>query len=227
MSQEDFQENSGELDEKKLKETIEKVQKSLQSIVEKQSKELKNDEEYQRKFYKLCNDIGVDPFSQKKGFLSGLLNKDLESFYKNLGLRVLGICLKTRFQNGGLIRLSELQARLNKGVTKSGRRVHSDDIRVAVEKLSVLSSSLSIIKVEENGQMDEYIKSADMEFSADSTKVLSRANFKKGILRTTDLGGEEKWEKELDSFVQQGLAWVDDYEGVKSYYFPTIIFESH
>ena len=51
-----------------LKDCVVRVQSSLKSIVVNQKKQLEKDEEYQKKFYKLCNDIGVDPFTQKKGF---------------------------------------------------------------------------------------------------------------------------------------------------------------
>ena len=95
-----------------LKETMELVQGSLQTIVREQKKELESDEEYQHQFYKLCNDIGVDPFAQKKGLFSGLFKKDLNDFYRKLGIRVLAYCNKTRFQNGGLIRVSDIETYL-------------------------------------------------------------------------------------------------------------------
>ena len=36
----------------------------------------------------------------------------------------------------------------------------------------------------------------------------------------------EKWKKELDLFVTEGLAWIDVHEGVTTYYFPTMVFAS-
>ncbi len=214
----------------KLKECVIKVQSSLKSIVMNQKKQLEKDEEYQKRFYKLCNDIGVDPFTQKKGFLSGLLNKNLDEFYKQLGMRVLGVCLDTRYENGGLIKLSEIKERLNSNSdgTKAGH-VHSADIRMAVEKLSVLSSSLCIVHIEdEEGGEVEYIKSADMELSGDSLKILAKANRRKGKLQVADMGHDTngKWKKELDLFVDQGIAWIDVHEGLTTYYFPTIVFAS-
>ena len=214
----------------KLKECVIKVQSSLKSIVMNQKKQLEKDEEYQKRFYKLCNDIGVDPFTQKKGFLSGLLNKNLDEFYKQLGMRVLGVCLDTRYENGGLIKLSEIKERLNSNSdgTKAGH-VQSADIRMAVEKLSVLSSSLCIVHIEdEEGGEVEYIKSADMELSGDSLKILAKANRRKGKLQVADMGHDTngKWKKELDLFVDQGIAWIDVHEGLTTYYFPTIVFAS-
>ena len=213
-----------------LKDCVVRVQSSLKSIVVNQKKQLEKDEEYQKKFYKLCNDIGVDPFTQKKGFLSGLLNKNLDEYYKQLGMRVLGVCLDTRFQNGGLIRLADVKARLNEHAENKSERVHSSDIRTAVGKLSVLSSSLCIVHIEdeEMGGEVEYIKSADMEFSGDSLRILARANKKKGKLQVADMGHDTngKWEKELNLFVDQGIAWVDIHDGLTTYYFPTIVFAS-
>ena len=113
-----------------LKGAVISLQSCLQKIVENQKKVLQDNEEYQKKFYKLCNDIGVDPFTQKKGFLAGLLNTNLDSFYKNLGMRVLTVCLNTRYENGGLIKLSEVKERLNQpSIVKKMGKVHSDDIR--------------------------------------------------------------------------------------------------
>ena len=212
----------------KLKNAVTTLQSCLQKIVENQKKELQGDEEYQKKFYKLCNDIGVDPFTQKKGFLDGLLNKNLDEYYKALGMRVLNVCLKTRYENGGLIKLSELKNILNSSNgNKKGERVHSEDIRIAVQKLSCLSSSLSIEKIQDEDEGEiEYVKSADMEFSADSLKILAKANRRKGIVQVADLSHDrsDKWRKELDVFVSKGIAWIDIHDGITTYYFPTIVF---
>ena len=212
-----------------LKGAVISLQSCLQKIVENQKKVLQDNEEYQKKFYKLCNDIGVDPFTQKKGFLAGLLNTNLDSFYKNLGMRVLTVCLNTRYENGGLIKLSEVKERLNQpSIVKKMGKVHSDDIRIAVQKLSCLSSSITIEKVMDEGEMVEYIKSADMDFSADSLRILAKANRRKGKIQVADMDPErsEKWKKELDLFVTEGLAWIDVHEGVTTYYFPTMVFAS-
>ena len=213
----------------KLKECVVKLQDCLKGIVENQKKELQGDEEYQKKFYKLCNDIGVDPFTQKKGFLAGLLNKNLDEYYRSLGMRVLNVCLNTRYENGGLIDILELKGRLN--AMNKGRKgeVHRDDIRVAVKKLSCLSSTLTIEKVQdEEGGVVEYVKSADMEFSPDSLRILAKANRCKGKVQIADMGQNknDKWRKELDLFVSKGIAWIDVHDTVTTYYFPTIIFGS-
>lgn len=209
-----------------LKNSVLTLQSCLQRIVENQKNVLQDDEEYQKKFYKLCNDIGVDPFTQKKGFLAGLLNKNLDEFYKSLGMRVLGICINTRYENGGLIRLTEVKERLNRN--KNAEHVHRDDIRTAVRKISCLSNSLSIETIEDQDGVVEYIKSSDMNFTVDSLKVLSKANRQNGKICKSDLGSDDygRWVKELDSFVDQGIAWVDDYQGILTYYFPSIIFGS-
>ena len=207
-----------------LKNSVLTLQSCLQRIVENQKEVLQGDDEYQKKFYKLCNDIGVDPFTQKKGFLAGLLNKNLDEFYKSLGMRVLGICINTRYENGGLIRLTEVKERLNQN--KNAEHVHRDDIRTAVQKLSCLSNSLTIESIEDTDGVVEYIKSSDMNFTVDSLKVLSKANRQNGKICVSDLGTDDhgRWVKELDSFVDQGIAWVDYYQGIVTYYFPSIIF---
>ena len=211
-----------------LKKTVITLQKCLKGIVENQKKELQGDEGYQKKFYKLCNDIGVDPFTQKKGFLAGLLNKNLDEYYKSLGMRVLNVCLSTRYENGGLIDIVELKTKLNAvNGGKKGDHVSREDIRIAVQKLSCLSTSLSIEKVEDEGAGEiEYVKSADMEFSADHLKILAKAKRCKGKIQIEDMGQDKsgRWSNTLELFVSKGIAWIDIHENVKTYYFPTIIF---
>ena len=208
-----------------LKETMELVQGSLQTIVREQKKELEGDEEYQRQFYKLCNDIGVDPFAQKKGLFSGLFKKDLNDFYRKLGIRVLAYCNKTRFQNGGLIRVSDIEAYLNKHSTRGSEKVYASDIRVAVEKMKVLSPSLRFFETAGNdGTTVEYLQSSDVEFTEDAMRVFSRAQLFDGKVQHSDIGIEDKWKRELKNLAEKGLAWIDTYEGEHTYYFPAIYF---
>ena len=216
---------SSDTDMNELKKTMELVQGSLQRIVKDQKARLESDEEYQRQFYKLCNDIGVDPFTQKKGLFAGLFKKDLNDFYKKLGIRVLAYCNKTRFQNGGLIRVSDIKSYLNKHSSKSSEKVHTSDIHVAVEKLKVLSPSLRFFEaVDRSGVQVEYLQSSDVEFTEDAMRVLSRAQFFNGKVQHSDIGIEEKWKRELNHLTEQGLAWVDTYQGESTYYFPAIYF---
>ena len=67
-----------------------------------------------------------------------------------------------------------------------------------------------------------------MDFSADSLRILAKANRRKGKIQVADMDPErsEKWKKELDLFVTEGLAWIDVHEGVTTYYFPTMVFAS-
>ena len=209
-----------------LKVTMEIVQDSLREIVERQKKELASDEEYQRQFYKLCVDIGVDPYAQKKGMFANLFKRDLNSFYRELGVRILTYCIKTRFQNGGLVRVSDIKAHLNKNASKRSERIHTNDIHIAVEKLKPLSPSLKFFDAAANdGERVEYLQSSETDFTADAMRVLTRAQFFDGKLTHSQVGIEDKWKRELMNFAEKGLAWVDIHQGESTYYFPGIYFQ--
>ena len=122
----------------KLKNAVTTLQSCLQKIVENQKKELQGDEEYQKKFYKLCNDIGVDPFTQKKGFLAGLLNKNLDEYYKALGMRVLNVCLKTRYENSK----NGYEASLMISYDYDSKDFHEKNISKIKTELTVLKSNM-------------------------------------------------------------------------------------
>lgn len=74
----------------------------------------------------------------------------------------------------------------------------------------------------------EYIKSADMELSGDSLKILAKANRRKGKLQVADMGHDTngKWKKELDLFGRPRYCLDRVHEGLTTYYFPTIVFAS-
>ena len=141
-------------------------------------------------------------------------------------MSILQICINTRNENGGLIDIQEVKRILNQNKNRS-EKVKRGDIRIAVSKLSCLSNSLCITKcLDEDDKEVEYIKSSDMEFSPDSMRLLAKANRQGGEIKPSDMisGNVDKWRKELDTFVNKGIAWIDVHENVTTYYFPSIYF---
>ena len=72
----------------------------------------------------MCNTIGVDPLaaSNTKGktgrggsFWTQILGGDVNDFFFEVAVRVVGLCLETRSENGGLIGVEECRKRVGKG----------------------------------------------------------------------------------------------------------------
>lgn len=93
----------------------------------------------------MCKSIGVDPLASNKGFWSDLLG--VGDFYYELGVQIVQICLATRQVNGGIISLTELRDRIRNSKSRNRQNTSEDDIKRAVEKLSVLGSGFQIIEV--------------------------------------------------------------------------------
>lgn len=66
-----------------------------------------------------------------KGFWSELLG--VGDFYYELGVQIVGVCMATRPQNGGLIEVNELKRRLEK---KRGKK--AQEISLSVTRISAL-----------------------------------------------------------------------------------------
>ena len=58
----------------------------------------------------MTQEVGVDPLASNKGFWGEILG--VGDFYYDVAVQIVDICLQTRDQNGGLIDIRELGARL-------------------------------------------------------------------------------------------------------------------
>jgi len=57
----------------------------------------------------MCATIGVDPLASSKGFWSEMLG--VGTFYYELGIQAIEVCISTRVINGGIISMKELHSR--------------------------------------------------------------------------------------------------------------------
>lgn len=92
----------------------------------------------------MCSSIGVDPLASNKGFWSDLLG--VGDFYYELGIQIIQVSVQTRASNGGIISMNEMLSSLRSS-GKTRRDLSQDDVKRAVEKLSVLGSGFKIIEV--------------------------------------------------------------------------------
>ena len=68
------------------------------------------DPEFRRQFQIMTQKVGVDPLASNKGFWGEILG--VGDFYYDVAVQIVDICMQTRDQNGGLIDILELGARL-------------------------------------------------------------------------------------------------------------------
>lgn len=64
-----------------------------------------------------------------------------------LGVQVIQICVETRSSNGGMITMKEVLASVRSKKKANAVAVSTEDIKRAVEKISILNSGFKIIEV--------------------------------------------------------------------------------
>jgi ESCRT-II complex subunit VPS22 len=99
---------------------------------------IRSDAAFRQKFIEMCASLGVDPMSSNKTFSAKL---GFGSFYTELGVQVLDVCMRTRSSNGGLIGLQDLTKRVIslRGANSGG--IQTEDILRAVRSLQVKNPS--------------------------------------------------------------------------------------
>jgi ESCRT-II complex subunit VPS22 len=95
---------------------------------------IRNDANFRQKFIEMCSSLGVDPMSSNKTFSAKL---GFGSFYTELGVQVLDVCMRTRSSNGGLIGLQDLTRRVISLRGSNSCGVEMEDILRAVRSLQV------------------------------------------------------------------------------------------
>jgi len=81
----------------------------LEEFAAKHKQEIKRDPAFRNQFQKMCASIGVDPLASGKGFWSEMLG--VGTFYYELGIQAIEVCIATRPVNGGIISLRELHTK--------------------------------------------------------------------------------------------------------------------
>ncbi|PHH77014.1 hypothetical protein CDD80_1001 [Ophiocordyceps camponoti-rufipedis] len=189
----------------------------LSQFAQTHAKDIRSDPAFRAQFARMCTAIGVDPLAGGGGgagmgggsgesIWAQLLGKTVNDFYFGLAVRVVDVCGRSRGENGGLIGVRELSARLS---GEAGPVISEDDVRRAVETLRPLGGGYGIVRVGRT----EYVRSVPRELSSDQAAVVEAVHVlgyvSVGMLRD-NLGWETaRCRTVIDDLVAQGMLWVD------------------
>jgi len=171
-------------------------QEALGAFADKYRADINRDPVFRHEFLRMARNLGVDPLASSKGFWADKLG--VGSFYYDLSVQIVDVCITTREKNGGLLSMTELLKRLAK--TREARQklqrrlqcttaavsndITEEDVKRAISKLSVLSSEYSIITLGKSSSSSSSSSSgasfilsvpADLAAGNDSATVLQLA----------------------------------------------------
>ncbi|KAJ1436123.1 EAP30 subunit of ELL complex-like protein [Ochromonadaceae sp. CCMP2298] len=228
------------LEENKLsfvKEVLSSFKTSLADFASKHKDRINSDPEFRQQFHAMCVGAGVDPLASGKGFWADILG--VGDFYFELGVKIIQISVQTRAENGGIISVEEVLRRVRNagqhGQGQAGQKgqkgsqmtqVSQEDLTRAVEKLAVLGGGFKLIKTG-GGGMGGMIISVPVEISTDHEYVLSAASDEEGCVTQQLMAMMHGWTQErfdriMDTLLQEGIVWIDDHNGERRYYFPSM-----
>lgn len=194
----------------------------LEEFARKHRKGINRDPEFRRQFQIMCKRIGVDPLVSSKGFWAEILG--IGDFYYELGVQVTDACISSRDENGGLMDLAELRARVHAMRAASAQRVSEDDLVRAVDGLRALGNGFKVVRA---GARD-LVVSVPVELNHDHSDVLLLAQRTGHVTQASlsrDLGWSElRASRALKLLLDQGMAWIDGAEGAPDarYWFITV-----
>lgn len=211
-------------------EHVEKVlgefKEHLEQFASRHRDDINKDPEFRRQFQRMTQEVGVDPLASNKGFWGEILG--VGDFYYDVAVQIVDICLQTRDQNGGLIDIRELGARLAAKRGRHAASVSRDDMERAIKKLGVLGSGFKIVPVGARVM----VVSVPYELNRDHSTVLSLAE-SKGYVTKSQLQRANNWptsrvDRVLGSMLRVGMAWIDDQAGKeRQFWFPSVWTSRH
>lgn len=227
LEQEKYKEKGSELQENQLQQMTKQLdvfRENLEEFAQKHKSEIKKNVQFRRQFQEMCAAIGVDPLASGKGFWSIL---GIGDFYYELGVQIVEVCLATNYKNGGLITLDELRTRLinARGKAKNHQEISTEDLLAAVKKLKIFGNGFSVVPI---GKGKWLVQSIPGELNMDQTLVLQKASsqatsFVSARILQEELGwSDTRAQKALNFMVKEGLAWVDDQNEDRLYWFPSM-----
>jgi len=105
---------------------------------------------------------------------------------------------------------------------KSKDTYSEEDIKISIKKLSKLGNGFRTVKVGDSTM----IISVPLELDNDHMEVMSLAKDMQCVtleqLQDVTKWSEERAKRALDLLLQEGMAWLDKYEGLEFYWFPSI-----
>lgn len=206
------------------------------------SKDIRANPAFRAEFARMCSALNIDFLASSyhkdsaggvaKGGSGGgaesiwaqLLGGSVNDFYFNLGVLIVEECRTTRSENGGLISVSDLKARISKGRgIGGGMEVSDDDIKRAVDSLAPLGSCFSIMKIGHKS----LIRSVPKELNTDQSTVLEAIQVL-GYVTVSMLQLNLAWERPrahavIEDLMADSLVWVDTQAGENEYWSPAFI----
>lgn len=210
------------------------------------SKDIRANPAFRAEFARMCSALNIDflassyhrdsnsanssSSSKSTGGNSGesiwaqLLGGSVNDFYFQLGVLIVEECRLTRAENGGLISVSDLKARISASKRIGGSmEVSDDDIKRAVDSLTPLGSCFSIMKIGHRS----LIRSVPKELNTDQSTVLEAIQIL-GYVTVSMLQLNLSWERPrahavIDDLMADSLVWVDTQAGENEYWSPAFI----
>ena len=203
------------------------------------AKDIRQNPQFRAEFARMCNAIGVDPLagsnvkgaSNTNGKASSvwakMLGSSVNDFYFELAVRVVEVCRETREENGGMIAVSEMRKRIEKGrgIISGGIDVADDDIERALESLAPLEGGFKIVPLGSN----KFIRSVPKELNLDQSTVLEVIQVL-GYVTVSMLEDNLGWERAravavMDDLVSDSLVWVDSQAAETEFWSPASMHE--
>lgn len=144
------------------------------------------------------------------------------NFYYELGVQLFNVCLGLRNRTGGVLELTEALKWVNK--LRGSNPVSVEDLRKAIDTLSVLGKGLSVLRPAGGS---EFIMSVPIELDNDPQELISRGK-ETGFVDKNSVPGwaPQRFQKAVvrltqEALVAEGIVWVDEAEGQTTYFFPS------
>lgn len=210
-------------------------QELLHQFSKTHAKDIKSNPQFRAEFARMCNAIGVDPLVSSNtrkptsgegagSFWAQMLGGSVNDFYFELAVRVVEVCRDTRAENGGMIAVSEVAQRVQKGRgIGGGMEVSEDDVLRAVKSLEPLASGFSVMPL----GTKKMIRSVPKELNPDQAVVLEAVQVL-GYVTVSMLQINLRWNRArakavLDDLVEDALLWVDTQAEETEYWTPAVI----
>jgi len=205
------------------------------------AKEIRSNPSFRAEFARMCNAIGVDPLVISGGsmtkpaeqdskswsqMLSGASAGSVNDFYYELAVRVVEVCRATRAENGGMMAVTEIAQRVQKGRgIGGGMEVSEDDVLRAVKSLEPLASGFKVLRLGSK----QMVRSVPTELNTDQAIVLEAVQVL-GYVTVSMLQINLKWGRAravavVDDLVAGSLVWVDTQGEEVEFWTPTFIRE--
>jgi ESCRT-II complex subunit VPS22 len=198
------------------------------------SKDIRANPAFRTEFARMCSALNIDFLSSSyhrdtasaggESIWTQLLGPSVNDFYFNLGVLIVEECRATRAENGGLISVADLRARIQKGRgVGGGMSVSDDDVRRAVDALGPLGSGFRMVEIGHRS----LIRSVPRELNTDQSTVLEAVQVL-GYVTVSMLQVNLGWERPracavVEDLMVDSLVWVDTQAGENEYWSPAFI----